>query len=220
MPIVSIEHKHIMKGALLMKRVVVIFMIFVALFSTASAAKIDPDKTFSYKALEKLDGYKYDKFTKTWSYYQAYIREYSDAIIVLGIQLDGEGNNLEYPPTLYAKILNPSGTAMYIVKSVDILIDDTVYSYNKMLEGETESSVLLGPSSIKLVEALAKANSASFKLTWSSGSISEDISKKEYATTLKAVCSTLIKQNVWHYVQNDDSTISLFETLYPLSISD
>lgn len=67
-----------------MKRFLAVLMLVVMLCGCVGLAE---EQKFDYTVLEKLEGYSYDKFEKTWSYYGAYAKKYSDARLVIGIQV-------------------------------------------------------------------------------------------------------------------------------------
>lgn len=74
-----------------MKRFLAVLMLVVMMCGCVGLAE---EQKFDYTVLEKLDGYSYDKFEKTWSYYGAYAKKYSDARLVIGIQVDGDKDSV------------------------------------------------------------------------------------------------------------------------------
>lgn len=195
-----------------LKSLICATLLIVLITATAFAA----GGKFNYTLLEKLDGYKYDKFDDTWTYYRAYVEKYSDAYAVIGIQLEGDKEGISYAPTLYTKINDTSNKPLYTVTKISFLVDGAKFEYNSMLEG-SDSSVMLGKEGKKLVDALSNCKSVSVKLTFGDSYITIDLDQKQVETTLKAISKQLIKNNVWDYI--DSSMVDFFETLYPISIT-
>jgi len=173
---------------------------------------------FDYKLFEDLDGYKYDKFDKTWSYYQAYLEEFSDANVVIGISISGDSASISLP-ILYAKIMKPTGEPFHTVKSLDFLVDDRVFTFENVYEGDSESLVYLGSSGQYLVEELAKATIVSVRLGLGFSSITIDIPAKDYQDTIKVISETLVKYDVWQFY-TDKEFLKKVDTIFPLTISD
>lgn len=105
-----------------MKRFLAMLMTLVLLCGCFAMAE---EKTFDYKVLEGLDGYSYDKFEKTWSYYGAYAKKYSDARLVIGIQVYGDMDSV-LAVQFYAKAVDNKNETYSMVEEVSILADDTL----------------------------------------------------------------------------------------------
>jgi len=192
------ERGRIMKKTLVSLLLLIILSLLVnqMAFATPSAnitSKTD-DQKFDYTVLEKLKGYSYDKFNRAWSFYDAYTKKYSDAELTIGIHLEGTKESIQYPPMLYARIRKPnSRELLYTVTGLDILVDDTIFSYEKMHENEnTESAAFLYLEGKQLVEALAKGTECSVRFHTKYGSFTIDIPKTEYNNTLKRVSKVLV----------------------------
>lgn len=198
------------------KRAIVLLLALCFVLAGGACAG-EAQERFDFTVFEGLDGYQYDKFEDTWSFFGAYLEEYSDARVIIGIQVSGNDEGISFAPYLYTRITGPtSSEPLYTVKAIDLIIDDTKYSYKKMLEGKSDSSVLLGNEGKQLVEALADCESIAVKLTLEYNSITIDLDQKEVEKTLKAVCSELLKYDVWSYI--DEETVALLEGVYPLTI--
>ena len=181
----------------------------------AEAAK-EEKPIFDGTVFKGLDGYEYDKFEDTWSYYQAFVKKYSDGRLIIGINIFGDENGISYAPSLYIKLLDNSGNPISTIKSVDFLIDDTKFSYKSMLEDDDSSSVLLGQEGKQIIDAFAKCESVSVKITMSRGDLKADLDQTEVNKTLKKIAKELLKNNVWDYIT--DPFVNTFESFYPLTI--
>lgn len=202
-----------MKKQMCFLMVLVIISGSILLASAETAAQ----KEFDYTVFKNLDGFKYDKFEDTWSYYNAYVEKYADASVIIGIQVDGDDEYLTMAPVFYVKIVDPkSNQPLYTVKSVDLIIDDTKYSYSKMLETSGSSGVILGENGKKMVQAFAKCKQVSIKISLEYSSLTLDLKQNQVETTLKEISKQLIKANIWDFL--DDSSTYLFESIYPLTI--
>jgi len=189
-----------------------VFALLLPIYALSAAERFD------YKLFEDLDGYKYDKFDKTWSYYQAYLEEFSDANVVIGISISGDSASISLP-ILYAKIMKPTGEPFHTVKSLDFLVDDRVFTFENVYEGDSESLVYLGSSGQYLVEELAKATIVSVRLGLGFSSITIDIPAKDYQDTIKVISETLVKYDVWQFY-TDKEFLKKVDTIFPLTISD
>ena len=105
-----------------MKRFLAVLMLVVMMCGCVGLAE---EQKFDYTVLEKLDGYSYDKFEKTWSYYGAYAKKYSDARLVIGIQVDGDKDSV-LAVQFYAKAVDNKNETYSMVEEVSILADDTL----------------------------------------------------------------------------------------------
>ena len=204
-----------------MKKQFLVFLLLLAVFIsiplTSFADKTEVPEKFDYSVFEDLAGYEYDKFEDTWLYFRAYLKKYSDANVIIGIQIEGDEDGIAYAPDLYVRVTSPtSSEPLYAVKSIDFLIDDTKYSYKTMWDSGAESMVILGQRGKLLVEALSQCENVSVKLTFEYSSISFDLEQEELESTIKAISQQLISHHVWDYI--DDSTVVLFEDMYPLTI--
>lgn len=192
-----------------LKRNLLLFLCLLLLFSV-----ILPFNAFAEKTLqsyfEKLDGYKVDKFTKDWSYFQAWSHEYSDAYVVIGIHV--QGDEKQAPPLFYSWIRDEKNQdVLYEVVRLAFLIDDKFYLVYPSA-GSDSSGTFLTKEAKGFLEALSKANSVSVRLTGSRSGrnmdLDEDISGKEYNSTLKAAAKAILNSNIWEYVDSswDDYT--------------
>ena len=207
------------------KRMIALLLCFVTILAIAPMSFAANQDEFDYKkVLSKRSGYSYDKFDKYWTWYKAYSREYSDATVVVGLQAYGEsgGSNPEYM-TLYAKVMNKKGNKMMTVSALDFVLDDDVYSYKAMQEGDNSSSVMLGENGQLFLQALAdcEGTDAAVKITMNDGrSISLGMSKEKFTKTLKEFARVATKYDFWGYTSAEwQLTADYYESLYPLTIN-
>lgn len=198
-----------------MKKLLVCLLILLL----AGSAFAETQTRHDMSIFESMQNYAYDKFDKEWNCHGAYQKIYSDAKLVVGLQVDGNDNGPTFLPHLYAWIRKPDNTAaLYNVNSIDILVGETLYSYPKWQLGEALSYVFLGEKNGKaLVEAMAEADEISVRLNHSLGNVSIDITPEEYSTTLKPMARALVDFDIWSYIDSPDT--ANWENAYPLEIS-
>lgn len=208
-----------------MKRITALFLCLVLLCGIAplAFAADSEGQDFDYqRILSKREGYEYDKFEKTWSWYKAYVREYSDARVVIGMEAWGEdgGPNPDYME-LYVKVLDEKGKKLWTVESVDFLLNDDVYSYKSMLQGSDSSSVVLGEKGALFMKAVAEndGSDVSVKITSDEGrSITLNLGKDKYTKTLKEFCRVALKYDLYGLSVGKD-TAAMGEIMFPLTIN-
>ena len=198
----------------------VLAVIFICSFAPCAFAEA---KKFDYKsALGDRDGYSYDKFDKSWSYYGAYAEYFSDATVIIGIQT--ESNSGESNPaltTLYVKIIDKNGDKLHDVESIDFLIGEDIYSYESMLPlGET-SAVVLAEDGLLLIKAIKDSDSKDVAIRLgvkNKGNVTfDDLDSSEYKE-LKDFCRVYLKYDLWDYCADKD-TANYYESLFPLTIN-
>ena len=204
----------------------VLLIMVLGLCGIFSAAAPACAEAFDGSAFAGLDGYTFDKFTKTWRYDQMYIQTYSDARIVVGLRASG-GENGPDMPTLYAKIIAADDTdplnalnlnIKYSVNGIDLLIGDLVFSYDAVYRGDDGSSVVLGEKGKSVVLAMANADEISVRVRCKATSTSFDISAEDYAATLKPVAENLIRFDLWSSVSDADGAWAASEQRFPLVV--
>lgn len=159
--------------------------------------------TFDYSVLKNLDGYDYDAFDKQWSFYRAYTKKYSDAYLVIGLQawgVAGSGNVEEVQ--LYVKCLDNSGDKKDTFYQFQFLIDDKLYATSGIpIHGTTSDYVILYDNGYEFVKAIANASSVSVKLSSLKGSLTIELDKAQFASSLKDWCSIMIENSAWDYYE-------------------
>lgn len=198
-----------------MKRFLAVLMLVVMMCGCVGLAE---EQKFDYTVLEKLDGYSYDKFEKTWSYYGAYAKKYSDARLVIGIQVDGDKDSV-LAVQFYAKAVDNKNETYSMVEEVSILADDTLITCKLMpIDGEQVTLVLT--SNADALQAIANAKEISFKVKIKLGSITleptmEDLA--DFITVIKTIC----EYNILSYSTNfgyDTATIQILEKNFPITV--
>ena len=175
---------------------------------------------FNLSVYEKLPGYTYDKFDKTWSYYKAWSKEYSNAYVVIGLQAEGTSTGVN-GVSLYAWIRDASNyNVLRAITSIDILVGDTLYSCS-VYEGDTSSSTFLGEKAKPMIEAMSKANSISIRLNTKTGSMKYDIEGTEYSTGLGAAAKTFQNNHTIDFSLMGEYAylINMMEEMYPIEVN-
>lgn len=194
-----------------------VFILIAAVGFSAYAEEATEQKKYDYSGFEKYSHYEYDKFDKCWTYYEFYEKDYSDAEIIIGMNIGGypEGKSQVNTPMLYVKVTDKKENPLYTVKKIDLLIDDVKYSYDKMLETSSQSTVFLGNQGKELVEAIANSNSVSVKLTLEHSDVKFDLDQNQVDSSLKVIAKALIENNVWDYLLEVSNN---YEKAFPLTI--
>lgn len=187
-----------------MKKLVAIVCLFLMLFMAVATCFADTvDKT----VFENLDGYEYDKFNKTWSYHQAHIHKFSDANVVIGIQVDG-GKEKQEPPYLYCWIRNKQNTEVLMaVTKLMVLVGDNMYTFEKLYASDTGSVALMGAGCKELVEDLAAADSITVRLVTKTGKMDEEIDS-DYSNTLKVAAQAILDSELLNMIDEEYQQIT------------
>lgn len=197
-----------------MKRFLSLLMLVVMMCGCVGLAE---EQKFDYTVLEKLDGYSYDKFEKTWSYYGAYVKEYSDASLVIGIQVEGDKDSVQ-AVIFYAKAVDNKNETYSMVKEVSVLADDTLITCKLMQTDGEQATLVLEPNADAL-QAIANAKEISFKVKMKAGNITLEPTMEELADLI-AVIKTICEYNILSYSTNfgyDRATIQNLEENYPIT---
>ncbi len=215
-----------------MKKIVSILLVFLLVFSfsmcTAYAEKNtstskDTTELFDYNALlADIDGYSYDKFDRKWKWSKAYVKEYSDAVVGIGIQtLSVEGGDSVQETDLFVKVLDKETSEIYEeIQSIDFLIDDDIYSFKKLNVGTNSSLAPLGENGKLLIEAIAFCNPKDVEVRISSKDNSYEIAidPVDFTWSLKDYCRTYLKLNIAEFF-NDPTQMAAWEKMFPLTIN-
>lgn len=192
---------------------------------TSTPVNVDPstpDGNFNYNILQNEPGYIYDKFDDYWTWYSAYDEAYTDANLLIGIQLEGEvgGSNLA-GVTLYTKIRNKDNRGIDGVQSMAFLVDGVKYSFPEMPgeEGAMAGSVVLYKNGYELIKAFANAKEVSVKLKlFSGGTVLLDLDSAQFDRTLGNMCRKIIQYKVWDYYI-DNPAVEMLEVMFPMEIT-
>lgn len=178
--------------------VLLLLAIVVSVFCSSLAT------SFDYTQLKNLDGYKYDKFGKSWTYNRAYIKAYADAYVVVGATLEGDESGISYPPMLFFKILDADGKSMYTASKAYFIVGDKLYSFENLIPTGDLAGVFLGTTGKELIEAFSTASDISVKIEFDYKSLDFDIKESDFTDTLKAFSKTLVKYNVFSLFNEAD----------------
>jgi alpha-tubulin suppressor-like RCC1 family protein len=190
--------------------------------SPASNGPAAPSTDFNYNILQNEPGYIYDKFDDYWTWYAAYDEAYTDANLLIGIQLEGEvgGSDLA-GATLYTKIRNKDNRVIDGVQSMIFLVDGVKYSFPEMPgeDGAMAGSVVLYKNGYELIKAFANAKEVSVKLKlFSGGTVLLDLDSAQFDRTLGNMCRKIIQYKVWdYYIENPG--VEMLEMMFPMEIT-
>jgi len=181
-----------------------------------------PDPLNPSTLFEGVDGYSYDKFDRKWKWSDAYVKEYTDAVVGIGIQtISAEGGDYIQETDLFIRFLDAQTSEVFSpVQSIDFLIDDDVYSYKKMSVGSSSSMVALGENGMLLIEALAYCdpNNVEVRIGTKDKSYEIDINPTDFTWSLKDYCRTYLKLNLVDYF-DDPAEMAGWEELFPLTVN-
>lgn len=196
-----------------MKRILVLLAVLLMIGTSicfAEEAQFDPN------VLAELDGYSYDRFEKSWSYYGAYLMQYTDATVVVGVKASGNKEYLE-PVYIYAWVRDASNMKVYsVVKELMILADDTLITI-PMMEFDASSGMFITPSSNEVLNIIGNAKQLAFKLVLDVGSVTLEPAASEVAE-FTAVARNIYAHNIASYVRFDDATLKYLEETYPITV--
>lgn len=198
-----------------MKRFLSMLMTLVLLCGCFAMAEV---KTFDYKVLEGLDGYSYDKFEKAWSYYGAYAKKYSDARLVIGVQVDGDKDSVQ-AVVFYAKAVDTKNETYSTVEEVSILADDILITC-KLMPTDGQQTTLVLKSNADALQAIVNAKEISFKVKMKIGSVTLEPTMEDLADFI-AVIKTICEYNILSYSTNlgyDTPTIQILEKNFPITV--
>lgn len=195
-----------------MKRFLSILLAMALLLANSAFAETTG---FDHKVLSELDGYEYDKFEKTWSYYGAYLKEYTDATVVIGIRAFGDASGVDQIQ-IYAWIRDEYNKEVYSdVSQLMILADDQLITC-EMSVGENQSATIIGPASKDVLRIIGEAQELAFKLTFKTGSVTLEPSAEDVAELVSAA-KNVYKYNLVDFI-SDLESVELIEALYPITI--
>lgn len=181
-----------------------------------------PDGSFNYNILQNEPGYIYDKFDDYWTWYAAYDEAYTDANLLIGIQLEGEvGGSDLVGATLYTKIRNKDNRVIDGVQSMAFLVDGVKYSFPEMPAEDSDlaGSVVLYKNGYELIKAFANAKEVSVKLKlFSGGTVLLDLDSAQFDRTLGNMCRKIIQYKVWDYYI-DNPSVEMLEVMFPMEIT-
>ena len=151
------------------------------------------------------------------SYYGAYVKEYSDASLVIGIQVEGDKDSVQ-AVIFYAKAVDNKNETYSMVKEVSVLADDTLITCKLMQTDGEQATLVLAPN-VDALQAIANAKEISFKVKMKAGNITLEPTMEELADLI-AVIKTICEYNILSYSTNfgyDRATIQNLEENYPIT---
>ena len=157
---------------------------------------------FDHRPFTILPGYEYDRVERTWECYTAHVVQYADAHLVFGLSVRGNDESVTMPPVLYAWIHDATNTeVLREIRQIDLTIDDTLFTFHRLLQDESESYALLDSGDgRRVVEAFAAAKKVSVKLTLAAGATMDfSLTRQERLAFIK-LAETILKTDVWAYV--------------------
>lgn len=182
-----------------------------------------PSEPFDHaELLGNQDGYSFDKFDRKWKWSRAYVKEYTDAVVGVGIQvISADGGDHIQETDLFIRFLDAKTSEVFEpVTSVDFIIDEDVYSYKKMSVGNSSSMVSFGENGNLFIEAVAFCNpeNVEMRIGTSNNSYEVDINPADFMWTLKDMCRTYLELHMWDYC-SDKAQIAEYEKMFPLTIN-
>lgn len=148
-----------------MKRFLAVLMLVVTMCGCIGLAE---EQKFDYTVLEKLDGYSYDKFEKTWSYQASYVKEYDGAYVVIGLMADGDTEAVQTVQLLVVAAME-DGASIGNITEIIILADSARITVGlQALPGR--SGRLLTKADAEVLSVIGKAQELAFKIYFDDGS--------------------------------------------------
>lgn len=183
-----------------MKKIFALILVAIMLFSIGSA--FADGEQFDPSFFTGKSGYEYDKFNKSWSYYKAYSKQYSDACVVIGINCMGDTDGVE--SHFYCWIRDAQNrTVLDSVNEIWVMVGNDVYHMSYVYEGQTDSTFMLGPNAKEMIKAMSTASSVIIRLGFKRGHLDFEISGTEYANGLKEAASNIYKSGILDFCGSD-----------------
>ena len=176
---------------------------------------------FEYKKIENRNGYQYDDTTGKWTYFRAFTKEYTDAYVVIGLEIWGANEKIISVPQLYAAIKDPSTnyeTALYDLNGFSFIMDGKEYRYDTVWTNHLQIWVNLGDEGKQLVEALAHAYEVTVKLRWEGYEFTEILDADTLEMSLKPMAQFLMDEDIWSYAYVDWAQIEEDEATCKLTV--
>ena len=189
-------------------------ILLVSILFYAMMAQAETVTAFDYNVLKNLDGYSYDKFEKSWSYYGAYGKQYSDAYLVIGLDVGGTDTEVT-GVALYAWIRDENNKEKYTdIKEIMILADDVLITC-PLLVMETSSTVYVTEKSEEMLKHIADAKELMFKIITPTTSITIEPTAMETAE-LRTAARVMYEHHLVKY--SDSSLMNTVELMFPITI--
>ena len=154
---------------MLMKKVLSLIMVVLLVLSFSISASADTvsksdkveesteTKEFDPSAFQNSELYTYDKFQKKWNIQGAYVKEYSNYTFYFGVLLFDSYVSNEWGPELRVEGFDKTTGEFDSIKALRVLVDDVLYSFEALEEGDTNSYAFGGNVIRSLLNALKGA---------------------------------------------------------------
>lgn len=191
-----------------MKKLLALMLCLIIVFiSTTCFAEI-----LSKSPFEGMDGYKYDKFNKTWDYQKVWYHEYRDGVFGLGIEVYG-GKDEQEAPRLFCFLRTPDNrSALYTITKLAFMIDDdTIYQFDSPLVqipallSPPYSYELLGDQSKNFLKDFANAKTITVRFISSNTYFDEELKNTStLVKSLQTVARNILNANIWRYINEEN----------------
>ena len=172
-------------------------------------------KDFDISVYEEYATYQYDKFTKEWTCHAAYTKKYRDANAVFGLQIKGNKTSINSSPVIYGWIKDEKNSkVLYEIKSVDILVDETVFSLNELIDNSGTWYAYLDSKVGKVfIDKLRYAKEIAVKYHYGSSAISFDIGSAE-VLNFNMLSNVIYENDAWEYIEDSQGRKKNFYDTY------
>ena len=135
-------------------------LVLIGMSAMAEETAVGTEHSFDRSVFEGLEGYKEDKFDKTWSYSIFALKLQDDS--ALGMQVQGSLADSKIDTVTLGFTCTNTGTNS---EKVQALIGETVYTFDlsKMVEVLNGGLIFLSDNNSSFFEALANADEVSFR---------------------------------------------------------
>lgn len=198
-----------MKKSLSMLMALLLLLPFIALGEPTITVKPVQEGAFNKAVFEASALYEYDKFTKSWVVGGAWEKEYSNMIYSVYIVLYDKYVEQGVGPAMAAAFFDRVENYYNPVTALRILVDGTVYSFEKLEPGDSVYAFVNATNVLKaFTESLIGAKEVSFQFVTTDkyGRImtyTEDIPIISSLNQLVEMSELLEKSNAWSIVSEN-----------------
>lgn len=199
-----------------MKRFLAVLMLVVMMCGCLGLAE---EQKFDYTVLEKLDGYSYDKFEKTWDYIGQITKKSAGNFISVGLMASGDKETVTMI-LLVAKTGKNVGSSSDIIEKLMILADDTLITVSMMPSDDTQGK-LLTTLNAEALQIIAEAKEIAFKAYLTDGSTRVFEPTAEEAADFIQAAQIINDYDLLEFSTNLNSSaekVQSMEEAYPLTI--
>lgn len=148
-----------------MKRFLAVLMLVVMMCGCVGLAE---EQKFDYTVLEKLDGYSYDKFEKTWLFSRMITKKSAGNFITVGLVVTGDKETVT-SILLGAETGKNVGSSSDIIEKLMILADDTLITVSMIPVSDMQGKMLTTLNA-EALQIIAEAKEVAFKAYLTDGS--------------------------------------------------